>query len=238
MGAGGQPVVFEDPGNSTMENQTAPPGVHPAGQQNGYDAPADGDTSHPSCESDNDLYSTTDGKGSGIEQFVSHFTDEIASRYDRVKQEDFPEDTTAAFRDFLAGCGQEAKALAESDKATDSRQRERLLDLLLRIGDANQRLRRSARAKSAFPVWLRREDPGRTWEEETWTSTVSRYGAGFVCKHAVDVGGRVVLCRRDKGTRSEARVVYAQLDAEGRRQIGVEILDQEDFWGLNRNTPA
>ena len=151
-----------------------------------------------------------------------------------MKQEDFPEDGTAAFRDFLADCGQQAKALAESDQATSSRQRERLLDLLLRIGDANQRLRRSARAKSAFPVWLRREDPGRTWEEETWTSTVSKHGAGFVCKHAVEVGGLVILCRRDKGTRSEARVVYSRMDGDGRRQIGVELLGQEDFWGLNR----
>jgi hypothetical protein len=238
LGTGCQPVVFEDLGNSAMENRTVPPPAHPAGQQNPFAAGTEHDTSGPSGDFEGNLHSKVEGEGSGIEQFVSHFTDEIASRYDRVKQEDFPEDTTAAFRDFLADCGQQAKALAESEQATDSRQRERLLDLLLRIGDANQRLRRSAREKSAYPVWLRREDPGRTWEEETWTSTVSRHGAGFVCKHAVDVGGVVVLCRRDKGTRSEARVVYSRIDAEGRRQIGVEFTGQEDFWGSNRVTRA
>ncbi len=82
----------------------------------------------------------------------------------------------------------------------------------------------------AVPVWLRREDPRRTWEEDTWTTTLSRHGAGFVCRHPVDTGGMVVLTRKDKGGRVEARVVYSRLDSEGRRQIGIELIGRDDFW--------
>ena len=39
-----------------------------------------------------------------------------------------------------------------------------------------------------------------------------------------------MVCRSDKGFRAQARVVYSHLDAEGRRHIGVELLDREDFW--------
>jgi PilZ domain-containing protein len=79
------------------------------------------------------------------------------------------------------------------------------------------------------PVWLRREDSRRTWEEDTWTSTLSRHGAGFVCRHPVEIGGTVVLTRKDKGGRATARVVYSRMDSEG-RQIGVEFIDRDDFW--------
>lgn len=62
---------------------------------------------------------------------------------------------------------------------------------------------------------------------------MSLHGAGFVCRHSVEINGTVVLCRRDRGTRVEARVVYSRFDAEGRRHIGVELLgSREDFWDL------
>lgn len=72
-----------------------------------------------------------------------------------------------------------------------------------------------------------------TWEQQTWTSTVSLHGAGFVCRHSAEINDTVVLCRRrDRGTRVEARVVYSRFDAEGRRHIGVELLGRDDFWDL------
>jgi len=59
---------------------------------------------------------------------------------------------------------------------------------------------------------------------------LSRHGAGFVCRHPIETGGKVFLLRKDKGTRAEARVVYCRLDSEGSRQIGVELIDRDDFW--------
>jgi hypothetical protein len=106
----------------------------------------------------------------------------------------------------------------------------RLLEVLAWISSTGKSLRRSPRTATAVPVWLRREDPRRTWEEDTWTSTVSRHGAGFVCRHPVEKGGMVILTRKDKGGRASARVIYSRIDSEGQRQIGVELVDRDDFW--------
>jgi hypothetical protein len=102
------------------------------------------------------------------------------------------------------------------------------------VSQSGQRLRRSPRMSSSVPIFLRREDSGRTWEEETWTITVSQHGASLVCRHPVETGGALVLSRRDRANRVQARVVYCRYNSEGWREIGVELLDRDDFWGLSQ----
>jgi len=90
----------------------------------------------------------------------------------------------------------------------------------------------------AIPLWLRREERGRVWEEETETHLLSRYGAGVACRHSVEPGSTLAIVRRDTGGRATARVIYSRYDArEARREIGVEILQAENFWELDW-TPA
>ena len=60
----------------------------------------------------------------------------------------------------------------------------------------------------------------------------------LVCRHLVEPGGTVVLCRRGPGDRARARVVYCRYDGDGRRQIGVEFIDQNDFWELSQKARA
>jgi hypothetical protein len=143
----------------------------------------------------------------------------------------------AALKNFLNACSQQASELAGNVEFADSSARARLAEITRRCSQLGRRLRRSPRVAASVPVWLRREDERNTWEEETWTSTLSRHGAGFVCRHAVEINGFVVVCRRDKGSRAQARVVYSHLDSEGRRHIGVELLDRDDFWDLPRASP-
>jgi len=45
-----------------------------------------------------------------------------------------------------------------------------------------------------------------------------------------DSDGTLVLTRKDKGGRAAARVVYSRMDSEGNRQVGVELVDRDDFW--------
>ena len=143
-----------------------------------------------------------------------------------------------AFGDFLAACAGQARTLSEYPELADSSEKPRLLEFLDIVSRFSRRLRRSPRQEVSVPVWLRREDSRHTWEEETWTSTVSRHGAGFVCRHSLEVNGTVVLCRRDKGGRAQARVVYCYFDSEGGRRIGVELLGTADFWGLAEQPPS
>jgi hypothetical protein len=164
-----------------------------------------------------------------VEHFLVVCFQELEARNERLKNQ--PADAeTDSLKKFLSASVEQVRKLSEVDRFTDSQTKNQLLEFLLRASQLSKRLRRSPRLTSTVPVWLRREDPTRTWEEETWTVTISQHGAGLVCRHPVEAGGKVVLCRRDKGSRAQARVVYCRYDGDGRRQIGVELLDRDDFW--------
>jgi hypothetical protein len=64
---------------------------------------------------------------------------------------------------------------------------------------------------------------------------LSRYGAGLPCRHSIEAGAMLVIVRRDGGQRANARVSYCRYDAEGRREIGIELLDCDNFWGGDWN---
>jgi hypothetical protein len=165
-----------------------------------------------------------------LHHFLSVSFQEIQSRHERLRGKDCDPEATAAFKKALAEWARQAESLVAGSRFEDQQTKARLLKALLWVSQAGKSLRRSPRLTTAVPVWLRREDPHQTWEEDTWTSTLSRHGAGFICRHPVETGGTVVLTRKDRGRRAAARVVYSRMDSEGRRQVGVELIDRDDFW--------
>ena len=165
-----------------------------------------------------------------IEHFVCSCIRELESRGQELRNQPSSSGAAESFKELLSSCAAQAKALLESENSSQLPGKERLLDILLLTAQLNQRLRRSPRTAANVPLWLRREDPGQTWEEETWTSSISRHGAGLICRHRVEAGRTLFLCRKDRGGRAQARVVYSHFDSGGDRQIGVEILDRDDFW--------
>lgn len=165
-----------------------------------------------------------------VEHFATQFMRDVQSRDERLRSEPFDPAAAEAFNKLLADCAAQAKEILESGQSLASPGRERLLDILMLTSQLHQRLRRSPRTPASVGVWLRREDPGQTWEEEAWTSSISRHGAGLVCRHRVEPGRTLYLCRKDRGGRAKARVVYSRFDSAGDRQIGIEILDRVDFW--------
>jgi hypothetical protein len=169
-----------------------------------------------------------------IEHFLAATVRELDARAAQLKQHPIGGEELQSWKEFIADCTSQAQRLAQDDRSVDKRTRTRLLDLVLRASHLSQSLRRSPRVPAALPIWLRREDPGKSWEEETWTSTVSEHGAGMVCRHLVEPGSTLVLCRKGPGDRARARVVYCRYDGDGRRQIGVEFIDQNDFWDLSQ----
>ncbi len=183
-----------------------------------------------SVESCADVVSTeVDSRLFCMNHFLSVSFQELQGRHKRLLQK--PDAAAAAaFKEFLATWARQAEELADDARIEDQQTKARLLEVLAWISSTGKSLRRSPRTATAVPVWLRREDPRRTWEEDTWTSTVSRHGAGFVCRHPVEKGGMVILTRKDKGHRASARVIYSRIDSEGQRQIGVELVDRDDFW--------
>ena len=93
--------------------------------------------------------------------------------------------------------------------------------------------RRSNRKATAIPIWLRNEELGPVWEEETETQIVSRCGAGLSCRHLASADSVVVIVRRDTGRRAKARVRYSRYNPDGKRELGVEFIDHDNFWGLD-----
>lgn len=165
-----------------------------------------------------------------VEHFVRDSRQEIESRSRQLHSSPWNGTAVALFKELLTSCSTQARNLLDAHEASLSPAKDHLLDLLLLTSQSNQHLRRSPRACKSVLVWLRREDPGQTWEEETCTSSISRYGAGLACRHRVEPGQTVFLCRKDKGGRARARIVYAHFDSSGDRQIGLELLDRDDFW--------
>jgi hypothetical protein len=178
------------------------------------------------------------GRSLCLEHFLPACITEIESRNERLRSLPFDPDATEALKTFIAKCAQQAETLAANlteHLAVDARRiptqtKASILDFLLRLSQLSQRIRRSPRTASSVSVWLRREDPHQTWHEETWTVSTSRHGAALLCRRPVEKGGTVVLCRKDKGSRAEAQVVYSLRDAEGRKQIGIQFNDPINFW--------
>jgi hypothetical protein len=96
--------------------------------------------------------------------------------------------------------------------------------------------RRSNRKAATIPIWLRSEGLGPIWEEETETQIVSRCGAGLCCRHLVSPESIVVIVRRDTGRRAKARVRYSRYNPDGKRELGVEFIDNDNFWGFDWNS--
>jgi len=165
-----------------------------------------------------------------LDHFLSISFQELQTRYESLRRQECDPAATAAFNEFLASWVGQAQGLVEDSQFEDKERKARLREALLWVSKTGRSLRRSPRVEAAVRVWLRREDSRRTWEEDTWTANLSRHGAAFVCRHPVEIGGTVFLMRKDKGSRAAAQVVYSRLDSEGRRLIGVKLIDRDDFW--------
>ncbi len=98
---------------------------------------------------------------------------------------------------------------------------------------AYQPPRRSPRKPSCIPIWLRHEARGPIWEEETETHVLSRFGAGLHCRHSIIPDAIVTIICRDSGQSASARVRYSRYNRDGTRELGVEFIDQDNFWGLD-----
>jgi len=171
-----------------------------------------------------------DGRSLCLQHFLPTCIAELEARNERLRNLPFDAAATDAFKTFINRCAQQAEQLAADPRFTQAHTKTALLDFLLRVSRLTQQIRRSQRTDSSIAVWLRREDPHQTWHEETWTVSVSQHGAALLCRRPVEKGGTVVLCRKDKGSRATAQVVYSRRDSEGRKQIGIQFNDPVNFW--------
>lgn len=167
---------------------------------------------------------------------VPHF---ISISYERIEQyghtvteHHMYEEQAGAMGQFLVDCIARSADLTQCAEELDNLSRARLLDILLRAAELTRYLRRSPRRLAAIPVQLRCEKLGRAWDEQTETRVLSRFGAMLECGHSVELGDTLLIKRLDTGEQARARVAWRKQNKSGRFEIGLELLNCENFWGF------
>ena len=137
----------------------------------------------------------------------------------------------------LDDCTRATTGLAMSGTGTDNLARARLIDILLWAADLFKQVRRGPRAGMTIPVALEGSAEGGAWEETTQTQTISRHGASLNCGRALAQGEMLKVKRLDTGQQGTARVVWIARRQEGVFEIGLELLSEQDLWGVDLDLP-
>ena len=177
--------------------------------------------------------SRMDGKALCCEHFLAYCYDNLDNYQRQIREQTYRDATVEAMRRFLLHCTREAIDLAHGPDPLENLQRARLLDILMRASDMTRHLRRSPRKEMAIPLTIRCEKLGHQWEEEAQTRVVSRFGALLHAQHQVETGDLLFVARRDEDRQTRARVAWAQQDDQGGTELGIELLNCDNFWGLD-----
>ncbi len=98
--------------------------------------------------------------------------------------------------------------------------------------------RRSNRIPLEIPIYIRVQKGSALEEEEAQTQVISRYGAMVVCRQDLMIGDKFQLVKAASGQTAQAHVVWRKKSWPSRAwQMGVEIMGQDNFWGLHWSPP-
>ena len=190
-----------------------------------------GSCSAPNCREL--AISTLEGRALCREHFITTCYDLIEQYLRQMQENVFREATAESLRNFLLSCTRQAIDLAHGLDDLENLERARLLDILMRASELARHLRRSPRKEAAVSLQLRCEKLGHAWEAEAQTRVLSRYGALLSCPHEVETGDALVVVRRDTSRQTRARVAWCQQRPDGSREIGIELLNCDNFWEMD-----
>lgn len=94
--------------------------------------------------------------------------------------------------------------------------------------------RRSERVLLDLPVVVRGESGSRTFQEETFTVTISAHGALLMLEANVSLGQKLVVMNPKNWDEREARVAYKGPVHAGLAQVAVEFSKPSpEFWQMD-----
>lgn len=167
------------------------------------------------------------------EHFISACYQRL-DRYDEIrKTTGLRASDTESARRFIHECTRSADEIEHTEQNLENLDRAKLLQIILSATELGRHLRRSPRKVAAIPVRLSSERIGGTWEEDTETVLVSRYGAMVQCKHSTKAGESIHVLRADTGQQALARIAWQRPAGEQEMRIGVEFVSCDNFWGLD-----
>jgi hypothetical protein len=180
-----------------------------------------------------DVASSLGGDALCREHFISFCYAQL-ERYEEIRKgHDLSMAEEETIRQFIHECSRQANEMEHTTKDLDNLERARLLLVIEEANELGRHLRRSPRKTAAIAVRLRSDTPGGTWEEDTETVSLSRYGASVQCSHPTKPGESLQIIRSDTGQKVQALVAWLRPSGNMNVQIGVEFVDCDNFWGLD-----
>jgi len=145
-------------------------------------------------------------------------------------------DRTATLK-FLSEFISQTTTLVASAKSLDPSQRDQFLALSLSAAELYKQVQRSARIRRNMPILVYRETDYTGRQELTNTVDVSKRGACIATNWLWETGVKLWIEKPGNQLRTLARVAWVKKGESSQFLIGLEILDCEDFWGLDSAAP-
>jgi hypothetical protein len=143
----------------------------------------------------------------------------------------------SAILKFLSEAISQTTTLVSVAKFLAPSQRDQFLELSLSAVELYKRVQRNPRILRNMPILIYREaDPvGR--RELTNTVNVSKRGACIETSGVWQTGEKIWMEKTGNQLRTLVRVAWVKKNEPSNFLIGLEILDHEDFWGLELASP-
>jgi PilZ domain len=139
---------------------------------------------------------------------------------------------------FLSEVISETTVLAAETRMLAPSQREELIALSTRAAEVYKCIQRTPRYSRRVACLVRPDslssDPG----EKSYTVNISQRGACIDLRQNLKVGQTVIVARVDVQRSARARVAWLKPSVADRLLVGLEIIDEPDFWGLGMAAEA
>jgi hypothetical protein len=141
-------------------------------------------------------------------------------------------DHTATIK-FLSEVISQTTTLVASAKFLDPVHRDQFLRLSLSATQLYKRIKRNARRRLNMPILVYREADSTRMQELTNTVDVSKQGACIATSWLWEIGEKIWIEKPGNQLRTLARVAWLKKGEPTQFLMGLDILDCEDFWGLD-----
>lgn len=138
---------------------------------------------------------------------------------------------------FLTEVISQTTLLAMETRLMAPRQRDDLIELSTAAAEIYKRIQRAPRIARRVCCLVSTGLVSKEIPEKCYTINVGRRGACIEIRQALRMGQTITLERVDTRRSVLAKVAWTKPTVLDRLMVGVEILDEEDFWGLAVGKP-
>jgi hypothetical protein len=169
--------------------------------------------------------------------FIRICEEQLETYIQRLNEQRWRDLSLGAVEEFIYFCMRAADQIEQGENELDDSERAKLLKIISLAAELGSYLRRSPRMPLRIPFRLISEKPHDSWEEETATILVSRYGCLIHSQHSAKLDQRLLVVRNEGGRRAQARVAWSPGARDLQSTLAIEFLDQDNFWGLDWKSP-